>query len=204
MDSAPSLATGNVNYAALYMHIRVILGIVVGLGLTHLLRNLVKVVEEPRSDRVYWVHLGWVAFVLFYLLQFWWWEFRFTKTSEIGLGTYLYLISYASLLYVLCALLFPEKSSDPKDYFVLFYLRRKWFFAVLALVFVIDFGDTLLKGGNYLIALGSLYVYFNLFFIVGSLLAMGTRSPLYHAGFLISGFCLLVFYFFYQQGSLNL
>ncbi|AOS97625.1 hypothetical protein AUP74_02215 [Microbulbifer aggregans] len=204
MDSAPALDAGAATYVALYTHIRVILGIVVGLGLTHLLRNLARIVEEPRDDRVYWIHLGWVAFVLLYLLQFWWWEFRFTKTGEIGLGTYLYLITYALLLYLLCAFLFPEKSSAPKNYTELFYLRRKWFFAVLALVFVIDFGDTLLKGGQYLIALGSLYVCRNLFFFTGSLIAIATRNRVYHGVFLVTGVVFQIFYFFFEYGSLEI
>ncbi|KUJ80191.1 hypothetical protein AWR36_014345 [Microbulbifer flavimaris] len=204
MDSASALDASADTYVALYTHIRVILGIVVGLSLTHLLRNLARIVEEPRDDRVYWLHLGWVGFVLLYLLQFWWWEFRFTKTGEIGLGTYLYLISYALLLYLLCAFLFPEKNSDPKNYYELFYLRRQWFFAVLALVFVIDFGDTLLKGGQYLIALGSWYVCRNLFFIAGSLIAIASESRVYHAGYFVIGFCFQLFYFFYQYGSLEI
>lgn len=31
----------------LYLHVRVLLGMVVGLGLTHLLRNLARTVEHP-------------------------------------------------------------------------------------------------------------------------------------------------------------
>ncbi len=119
-------------YATLYAHIRVILGIVVGLGLTHLLRNLARLVEEPREDRLYWLHLGWVGFVMLYLLHFWWWAFRFSHSGTIDLLTYLYLISYTLFLYLLCVLLFPEKNSRPKDYRSLFFLRRKWLFAVLA------------------------------------------------------------------------
>jgi len=29
----------------------------------------------PQRRRVYWVHLGWVLFMLVSLSHFWWWEF---------------------------------------------------------------------------------------------------------------------------------
>ncbi|MFI2810297.1 MULTISPECIES: hypothetical protein [Microbulbifer] len=202
MEPSELAASSVPAFATLYAHIRVIMGIVIGLGLTHLLRNLARLVEEPREDRLYWMHLGWVAFMVLYLLFFWWWEFRFSHTGVHDLATYLYLICYTLLLYLLCALLFPEKNSAPKDYRSLFFLRRKWFFTVLALVFLVDFGDTILKGGQYLANLGSVYVYRNLAFIVGSLVAIATSSRIYHGSFLLLGTAFQLFYFFTEYDSL--
>ncbi|WP_193165352.1 hypothetical protein [Microbulbifer hainanensis] len=179
------MSDGTPEFATLYAHVRVILGIIVGLGLTHLLRNLARLVEEPREDRLYWVHLMWAGFAVLYLLHFWWWEFRFSHTTLISLPVYLYLIGYTLLLYLLCALLFPEKNSEPKNYRALFLLRRKWFFGVLALIFAVDFGDTLLKGGGYLVELGSLYVYRNILFIAACLVALISTNRFYHATFVV-------------------
>ncbi|SHG03969.1 hypothetical protein SAMN04487965_3166 [Microbulbifer donghaiensis] len=196
MEASSVAEAGIPGFATLYAHIRVILGIVVGLGLTHLLRNLARVVDEPREDRLYWIHLTWVLFAMLYLLHFWWWEFRISHTSRISFFLFLYLISYTLTLYFLCALLFPEKNSDPKDYRVLFYERRKWFFAVLALVFLIDIGDSLLKGMGYLLGLGHIYLYRNLLFFVACLVAIATRSPRYHATFAVSGILFQIYWLF--------
>jgi len=188
-------------FATLYAHIRVILGIVVGLGLTHLLRNLARLVEEPREDRLYWVHLAWALFLILYLLHFWWWEFRFSHLSLMGLPVYLYLIGYTLLLYLLCALLFPEKhAAAPKDYFSLFYARRGWFFGALALVFLVDFGDTLLKGEGYLVQLGVVYVYRNLLFIAASLVAIASANRHYHGAFAVAAILFQSYWFLLEYG----
>lgn len=196
MDASSVAEAGVPGFATLYAHIRVILGIVVGLGLTHLLRNLARVIDEPREDRLYWIHLAWVLFVMLYLLHFWWWEFHFSDPSNISVFNYLYLIGYALALYLLCALLFPERDSDAKDYRELFYTRRKLFFAVLALVFLIDIGDTLFKGYGYLLELGQIYSHRTLLLFVACLVAIATRSPTYHGIFAVTGVLFQLYWIF--------
>ena len=52
-----------------------------------------------------------------HLLHFWRWEFRFFHTALISLPVYLYIIGHMLLLlYLVCALLFPENNSDTKNY----------------------------------------------------------------------------------------
>jgi hypothetical protein len=35
-----------------------------GLGITRLLTGIAQFVQHPQRQRVYWVHLGWVLFML--------------------------------------------------------------------------------------------------------------------------------------------
>ncbi|SOD51074.1 hypothetical protein [Pseudoxanthomonas wuyuanensis] len=172
--------------ATLYVHVRILLGMIVGLGLTHLLRNLAKIVERPKARRVYWVHLAWALFMFIYLLHFWWWEFRLAHQAHWDFNLYFFVTLYALLLYLLCALIFPESVDDYQDYRDYFYTRRHWFFGLLAVMFVVDLGDTAIKGAGYLHQLGGEYWFRNAAYVVACIGAIATRRPAYHGSFAVA------------------
>lgn len=173
--------------SAEYLHVRVLIGMVVGLALTHLLRNLARIIEQPRRKPVYWVHLVWALSMFVYLLSFWWWEFRFAERTVWSFNLYLFVTLYALLLYLLCALVFPEDMGDYPDWRSYFYARRGWFFCLLALAYAVDLADTWFKGADYLAAFGPEMLLRNLAYVVLSLVAVATRNPLYHALFAVAG-----------------
>ena len=173
------------SHANLYIHVRILLGMIVGLGLTHLLRHVARIVERPRAHRIYGVHLVWAGFMFVYMLHFWWWEFSLSHQSHWSFMLYLYVTLYALLLYLLCALVFPESLAEGSGYRDYYYDRRTWFFGLLALMFVVDIGDTLIKGLAYAQQLGSEYWVRNALYIVGSLVAIATRSPRFHGAFAV-------------------
>src|SRR5690606_21015263 len=94
--------------ASLYTHVRVVLGMVVGLGLTHLLRHFARIIDRRVRERTYWVHLLWAVSMFLYLLHFWWWEFRLVHTLNWTFLLFLFVALYALLLYLLCAIIFPD------------------------------------------------------------------------------------------------
>lgn len=171
----------------LFLHTRILMGMIVGLGLTHLLRGVARIIEQPGFRRVYWVHLLWLLSMFLYLLHFWWWEFRLGEVTHWNFNRYFFLALYALLLYLLCALVLPERLENYRDYRDYFYARRHWFFAALALVYLVDFGDTWLKGEAYFRSFGTEYVVRNLCYIGASLVAIATRSPVYHGAFAVVG-----------------
>lgn len=59
----------------IFPHIRIVMGMVIGLGVTRLLSGLARIVQHPGQYRLYPVHLAWVASMLLLLVHFWWWEF---------------------------------------------------------------------------------------------------------------------------------
>ncbi|MEZ5462816.1 MAG: hypothetical protein R3F00_13625 [Dokdonella sp.] len=173
--------------ASHYVHVRVLLGMVVGLGLTHLIRNLARIIDRPVRLKAYWIHLLWAISMFVYLLHFWWWEFRLAHTVEWTFEIYLFVTVYALLLYLLCTILFPEVLDSGQDYRSLFYDRRVWFFSLLALAYLVDFADTWIKGEEYFRAAGSEYLIRNLSYVVLCAIAMATRNPIYHGVFAIAG-----------------
>ena len=68
-----------------------------------------------------------------------------------------------------------------------YYSRKKWFFAVLALNFVLDVGDTMIKGEEYMRHLSIEYPIRNTVHILLCLVAMRVNNAVFH-GVLVIGF----------------
>ena len=141
----------------LYLHVRVVISIIVGLCITTLLSGFARFVQHPRRERVSILHLGWAASLLLWIIHFWWWEFRLSMVQSWTFASYFFVILYAILFYFLCTLLFPSDLKDYAGYEDYFLSRRKWFFGFLAATFLADVVDTSLKGSAYLHSFGIEY-----------------------------------------------
>lgn len=144
----------------LFEYISVLTSIIIGLGIAHLLRGLASLVQHPGRDRIYWVHLLWVAFMFFNMVFFWWWEFSLTTLEVWYFQDYLFVIVYAVILYLMCALLFPSDLDDYSGFEDYFLSRRRWFFGLLVTSFLLDLYDTWLKGAEHFNTLGTAYKVF--------------------------------------------
>ncbi len=143
----------------LFSHGRIVMGMVIGLGITSTLAGVAGFVQHPGRNRVSLLHMLWVGSILLELVLFWWWEFGLSRIAHWNFGVFLFLIGYAVVLYLLAALLFPDNISEYAGYEDFFIKRRRWFFGLLAATFALDIVDTLIKGldhwsqlsGDYLI-----------------------------------------------------
>ncbi len=180
----------------LYTHIRIIVGMVTSLGLAHLLRGSAHFIQHPKKGQIYWVHLGWVAFMFLYVLHFWWWEFWLRELKDWSFAVYLFTVAYAVLIYLICSVLYPETLGDYADYEDYFYSRRRWFFGLLILIFALDLEDTLLKGRQYYLHLGFEYPIRAAAFILGCAVAMMTRNRRYHEVFVVASVAYQLSYIF--------
>jgi cell division protein FtsW (lipid II flippase) len=101
-----------------FLHIRVLFSILLGLGVSWSLTGVAKIfgtdsiVQHPKDYKVYWVHLVWALFLFLYPIHFWWWEFRLIAVKQWTFPLYFFIALYAVLLFILCALLFPEQMTD--------------------------------------------------------------------------------------------
>ncbi len=188
--------------ATLYLHVRVLLGIVVGFGLTHLLRNFARIIDQPVRRKVYWVHLVWAVSMFVYLLHFWWWEFLLSQQSHWSFGIYLFVTLYALLLYLLCAVIFPDALDSETDYETYFFSRRAWFFGLLGLVYIVDIGDTWLKGPAYLARLEPEYFVRNATYVVLCVVAIATSNRRFHASFAVLGLAYQISFIVRHYGTI--
>ena len=66
----------------LYLHVKVVISIIVGLCITTLLNGFARFVQHPKRAKVSVLHLGWAASLLLWIIHFWWWEFRLTLVQQ--------------------------------------------------------------------------------------------------------------------------
>jgi hypothetical protein len=55
----------------LYLHVRVLISIILGLSVTRLLGGLAQFMRQSDHHRVSRIHLAWVAWVFFNVVAFW-------------------------------------------------------------------------------------------------------------------------------------
>jgi hypothetical protein len=142
----------------MFEYVIVLTSIVIGLALTHLMQGIASIVQHPDRAKTWWVHLCWVAFMFLTTVFWWWWEFRLRTIESWTFQLYFFVICYAFFLYLICAILFPrdlEGYDGFKDYFL---SRRRWFFGLLIAWLAIDLLDTLAKGWEHFVSLGTEYV----------------------------------------------
>jgi len=81
-----------VSNSDLYLHVRVVISIIVGLCITTLLSGFARFVQHPRRERVSILHLGWAASLLLWIIHFWWWEFRLSMVQTWTFASYFFVI----------------------------------------------------------------------------------------------------------------
>jgi hypothetical protein len=141
----------------IYFHLRILMGVVLGLTLTRILAGLGKFVQHPGHKALYATHLVWVATILLMAIHFWWFEFGLIRVHPWPFELFVFVLVYAFLFYLMAAVLMPDEISEYDSYEDYFLSRRRWFFGLLAASVPIDFIDTLAKGPAYLHSLGAEY-----------------------------------------------
>jgi hypothetical protein len=184
----------------IYTHVRIIVGVVISLGLTHLLRGTAYLIQHPKKEQIYWAHLGWVVFMFLYVLHFWWWEFWLRGLKDWNFAIYLFTILYAVLIYMLCSVLYPEALDNYTGYQDYFYSRRRWFFGLLIVIYTLDLEDTFLKGRQYYLQLGLEYPIRAVVFILACAVAIKTRNKRYHEVFVVASVVYELSYIFRLYG----
>jgi hypothetical protein len=169
----------------MYLHVRVLFSIILGLGVSRLLTGVARIVQHPKKYKVYWVHLLWALFLFLYLIHFWWWEYRLQTVQQWTFPLYLFISLYAVLLFLLCVLFFPEEMEDYDSFKAYFYSRRKWIFSLMIVLFIADIADTWIKGSAYLHTLGPIYYIRVALYILLSAAAIKISNERFHAAFAI-------------------
>jgi hypothetical protein len=169
----------------IFEYVIVLISIVIGLAVTHLMQGIAGLIQHPDRARIWWVHLGWVALWLLNAMFWWWWEFRLQLIRDWTFQLYLFVLCYAFLIYLVCAMLFPrdlEGYDGFKDYLL---SRRRWIFGLMLLILAVDLVDTLAKGTAYFAAQGAAYLAMQGIYAALCLTAFVTRRERVHAAIVL-------------------
>lgn len=167
-------------------HVKVALGMVVSLAIARLLTGAARFVQHPARHKADVLHLTWALAMLVALLHFWWFQYHL---SDIGwrFEVFAFVMGYAVLYFVMCAVLFPDDIAEYAGYRDYFLSRRRWFFGMLAASMVFDAIDSVLKGREHFAALGIEYQVRLVAFGALALAAAVTRNERFHLAFAIGG-----------------
>lgn len=164
----------------MFEYVSVLTSIIIGLGIAQLLQGITRLIQHPEQGRIYWIHFLWVIYMFLLAVLWWWWEFRLGGIETWTFPLYMFVIIYAVLVYLLCALLFPIDFSGYDGFKGYFYSKRAWFFGLLIITNVIDLCDTLLKGWEYFASLGLEYPIATVSKMILAGIAMFSKNTKFH------------------------
>jgi hypothetical protein len=61
---------GGIPNPEVFTHVRVIIGIILGLSVSRLLTGIARIIQHPQHKNIYAVHLGWVLFAFLTVVHF--------------------------------------------------------------------------------------------------------------------------------------
>ena len=163
-----------------FLHVRVIIGLILGLGLTHLIKGSVGFIQFPGRKKIYGIHLLWVFYMFLLLIHFWWWEFNLKMLAQWYFLDYFFIICYSLIFYMICAILYPDDLQGYDGYEDYFYSRKNWFFGLLILCFLADIIDTAIKGATYFNLLNTEYYIRTACHVILCLMAIKTKNRIFH------------------------
>jgi hypothetical protein len=157
-----------------FNYVMVLASVIVGLAVAHLLTGVARMVQQKERAKLYWVHLLWIALMFHNALFWWWWEFGLTSIHQWTFELYVFVLYFAVLLYLICAILVPASLGGYADYRAYFFSRRRWLFGLLLVFSLFDFVDSAAKGWAHLAALG--WPYFTTVVVRSALLVAAMKS----------------------------
>jgi hypothetical protein len=119
------------------------------------------------------------------MMHFWWWEFSLSHIAVWRFEIYVFVVAYAALYYLLCAILFPDDLAEYAGYRDYFMSRRQWFFGLLAVTYVVDVVDTWIKGSDHVSAQGPEYFIRAAVYVLLCIAAARTANARFHTAFAI-------------------
>jgi hypothetical protein len=165
----------------IFEYLTVLVSVVVGLSVTSFLTNVARIIHLRDAVTISWVQLLWSINILIWTIAFWWFTFVLAEQPEWTFPLFVFLLFYATLLFFMMALLFPEGMPADHNYRAQFMRNRVWFYSVLLLFLCVDVIDYIVKHEKDVSIVGHLpYAAFAGPLIVLALFALRTESLLFH------------------------
>jgi hypothetical protein len=124
----------------------VFISIVVGLGVTHILYGVARLIHNRGQQQVAIIHFVWTLNVLLISLLNWWVFFLWADYPAWSFDIYLLLIGWGIGLYMLAVILYPPDIKREDSYEELFERNRKWLFGTFVIFIILDVAQTAMRG----------------------------------------------------------
>ncbi len=90
-----------------FEYVSVLISIILGLGITQIVTGLADLIHQWDRVKIYWPHLLWIFLIFFLHIQEWWATYELKDFDSWRLTTFLFVILYPIILFILAKLLFP-------------------------------------------------------------------------------------------------
>jgi hypothetical protein len=112
-------------------YLSVLVSIVIGMGLSHLLSSVARLIIARNRVRVYWVSLLTAAVAFLAHVQFWWSTYDYDEAILGNFFSFLVFLLAPIFLYLMAVLVFPDFDDDlaTVSMYDHYYSVRPWFFA---------------------------------------------------------------------------
>ncbi len=157
-----------------FEYVMVIVSIILGLGLTVVLRGLSKLARSANPSAVVVI---WGFFLLLLFLQSWWAFWDLNQMESWTQPDFMFVAVYCCIMYAMAELLLPMASKPDTDWVGHFLSVRKWYFLLQAFLGMLGITLTWVQLD---IPLTHPYRFMQLFIIVMSLLAWSTANMRFH------------------------
>ena len=116
-----------------------------GLGITHLAVGASKLIQNRETTRLCLPHALWTFNILLQMLMIWWSMFWWSGLEQWSALYYLGITSYALVLFLMSAMLYPYDMDKDIDMEAYFFGNRVWFFSLMIIAWLLDIPETLGK-----------------------------------------------------------
>jgi hypothetical protein len=175
-----------------FSYLAVLISIILGLGITHLLSGLGRVLQERKQTRSYWPAMTWVVLLLFLHVQTWWAMFGLRLLSRWTFPTFVLVLLQPIILFLLTALVLPEQPpGSAVDLKASYYAQSRTFFGLAVILLVVSLTRDRVLSGHFPGPLNT--VMHGVFFLAWSGAAI-TKSERYHQVVAVSTALLMVVY----------
>ena len=158
----------------------VFISIVVGLGVTHILYGLARIIHTRGQQPVSTLHLVWTINVLLILLLNWWVLFLWADHEAWSFDLYLLLIAWGIALYMLAVVMYPPDIRTGDSYDEIFAKNRRWLFGTFISFVMLDISQTAVRGQLFH---PKIYLPFVLHYVVLAAIGMFVSNRRYQAFF---------------------
>lgn len=138
-----------------FQHIAALISIIIGLGLTQILKNINALIKERRSVKFYWLSLYWAAGTFVLQIQWWWGIYRMKSLETWDFHFFMFLILNPISMYLASGTVLPQVHQGMRtDLRSHYFENSRWFFLLCACNPLLDilrkviFQQQFLSSGN--------------------------------------------------------
>lgn len=121
-----------------FEYVSVLISIILGLGITLVLTGVAELIKRWKTIKHFWPYLIWIFLVFILHLEEWWISYDLKSIQSWSLPSFLFVISYPILLFIMANLLYPTEWSKELDLKEFYFKTSNSFFVCIMISAVIS------------------------------------------------------------------